>query len=190
MIEFEPDAMPSAFVSLLDLSPVEPDGPFAYLFDSADSRSPFNASQPWMHPLLTGDLGGGWTLAPDGLLFSVRDGSGGAALHRYDPVSRTLLSPVPLEPLANGEVYQAANAFIDADGALTVPSRRSVSTSVDYRMNEIDWQTGLRTKAISIDADWKDNWITGAVYLPSVPEPTAAALSLMTIAGVAARRRG
>ena len=50
LIAFDPDDVPTLLSSTID-------GPVG-LFDSSAPGSPFHADQPWMHPLLAGDMAG------------------------------------------------------------------------------------------------------------------------------------
>lgn len=171
----------------------------ARVADASHPLSPFNAAKPWMHP---GAVGGGWEFGPDGLLWrpASRPWSEARQFERYDVDSKSYAEPIDIEGLA--DVEGVTDWFFDDRGnllLLTNGETRPASNDVfapDFvmqRLHEIDVATGQHKRTI-FEMERLDNFgfsgviFTQGVYIPSVPEPTAATFVALSVLAVCLRR--
>ncbi|QDT67637.1 hypothetical protein MalM25_05370 [Planctomycetes bacterium MalM25] len=173
-------------------------------YDTSDPSSPLHPSNPWVHSELNDLLDQSHSeFGEDGLLRTFVPGED-PRLIAYDINLRQIISEVSLPDLASGaDLLHPEESIIETtstDSALHVLTSRPCtdcgeSWEDDYffrRFLVFDSNTG---EFLSATADTQVTDYRTAdprlIYLQTpVPEPTAAALLLVTLAGSAAPRRG
>lgn len=184
MIEFDPNDVPELLSATIGAEP----SIFFDPFDASDPISAFHADQPWMHPLLAGDMAGEWKYGADGLLRMVRTNDMGQVdLLTYDPSARLLSEPQELEVLFPGESLH--RPFFRPDGALMLWVGTDESDRGDrlYRLVEVDTAAGLRVGEVFSRFMSSPNW--AVLYVPTIPEPAGGLAALVGLLALAARPR-